>query len=169
MAYRRRVFATIGEFDPALDVGTVTQGGGDLDMFFRVIQHGLTLVYEPAAIVRHRHRRTQAELHKQLVGWGIGLSAVIRPERRDAPAGAGCDRSLRALAFLEEVHPSAGLSVFSPPAVPRALILAELRGAIMGPARYRQARAAAAKIVASSPQHAVMDHEAAVKSKAPRG
>ena len=30
MAYRRCVFEQIGDFDPALDVGTVTNGGGDL-------------------------------------------------------------------------------------------------------------------------------------------
>ena len=57
MAFRRSLFHQIGFFDPALDVGTVTNGGGDLDMFYRVIQEGHTLVYEPRAIVRHRHRR----------------------------------------------------------------------------------------------------------------
>ena len=57
MAYRRSLFDQIGYFDPALDVGTVTNGGGDLEMFFRVLKEGHTLVYEPGAIVRHRHRR----------------------------------------------------------------------------------------------------------------
>jgi hypothetical protein len=42
MAYRRSLFAQIGYFDPALDVGTVTNGGGDLEMFFRVLKHGHT-------------------------------------------------------------------------------------------------------------------------------
>ncbi len=40
MAYRRSVFAQIGHFDPALDVGTVTNGGGDLEMFFPGTQRG---------------------------------------------------------------------------------------------------------------------------------
>jgi hypothetical protein len=38
MAYRRCVFDAVGLFDAALDVGTVTNGGGDLEMFFRVGQ-----------------------------------------------------------------------------------------------------------------------------------
>src|SRR6266508_3807433 len=36
MAFRRSVFQRIGPFDPALDVGTVTNGGGDIEMFFRL-------------------------------------------------------------------------------------------------------------------------------------
>ena len=33
MAFRRCLFNQIGYFDPALDVGTVTNGGGDLEIF----------------------------------------------------------------------------------------------------------------------------------------
>ena len=148
MAYRRRAFASMGHFDPALDVGTVTQGGGDLDMFFRVVHHGFVLVYEPAALVRHRHRRTEAELHAQLMGWGSGFyayltrNAVMYPQARGAIVRFGlwhfCNRYLRRLL----------LSLFSRPGVPRALVMAELRGAIIGPHRYRRARATAARIAA---------------------
>ena len=77
MAFRRRVFDSIGEFDPALDVGTPTNGGGDLDMFFRVLKGGHTLVYEPAAIVRHRHRRSFAELRTQIANNGIGFFSYL--------------------------------------------------------------------------------------------
>jgi GT2 family glycosyltransferase len=73
MAYRRDVFDQIGYFDPALDVGTVTNGGGDLEMFFRVIKEGHTLVYEPNAIIRHRHRRKYKNLRTQLTNNGISL------------------------------------------------------------------------------------------------
>jgi hypothetical protein len=45
MAYRRCVFDAVGLFDAALDVGTVTNGGGDLEMFFRVGQG-----WSPAAL-----------------------------------------------------------------------------------------------------------------------
>ena len=119
--------------------------------------------------MRHRHRRTQAELHKQLVGWGIGFYAYLARNAAMHPRARAAIVRFGLWHFWRRYIRWLVLSVFSPPAVPRALILAELRGAIMGPARYWQARAAAAKIVASSPQHAVMDHEAAVKSKAPRG
>jgi GT2 family glycosyltransferase len=77
MAYRRSLFDCIGYFDPALDVGTVTNGGGDLEMFFRVLQEGFMLVYEPSAIVRHVHRRTHAELKRQITDWGIGFYSYL--------------------------------------------------------------------------------------------
>jgi O-antigen biosynthesis protein len=70
MAFRRSLFAKIGGFDPALDVGTVTQGAGDLEMFLRVLRSGYALVYEPAAIVRHQHRRDWADLRSQLAANG---------------------------------------------------------------------------------------------------
>lgn len=73
MAYRRVVFSNIGFFDPALDVGTVTNGGGDLEMFFRVLKEGYAIVYEPKAIIRHRHRQSYEQLKSQITNNGIGL------------------------------------------------------------------------------------------------
>lgn len=66
MAFRRSVFDEIGYFDPALDVGTPTNGGGDLEMYFRVLKAGHTLVYEPKALIWHRHRRDYAQLRRQI-------------------------------------------------------------------------------------------------------
>jgi GT2 family glycosyltransferase len=66
MAYRRSVFEQIGYFDPALDVGTPTNGGGDLEMFIRVLKAGYILAYEPQAMIRHRHRREYTQLKRQI-------------------------------------------------------------------------------------------------------
>jgi ABC-type polysaccharide/polyol phosphate export permease len=48
-------------------------------------------VYEPRAIVRHRHRRTEAELHRQLLGHQLAFIALIvktiREERGRARMG----------------------------------------------------------------------------------
>ncbi|WP_022835354.1 glycosyltransferase family 2 protein [Salisaeta longa] len=73
MAFRAEVFDHVGGFDPALDVGTPTQGGGDLEMYFRIIQEGHTLVYEPRALVWHQHRATLEALQRQLTTWGTGF------------------------------------------------------------------------------------------------
>jgi glycosyltransferase involved in cell wall biosynthesis len=54
-AFRRVVFDRIGLFDPRLDMGTPVPGGGDHDMFARVIRAGHTLVYDPRPIVYHNH------------------------------------------------------------------------------------------------------------------
>jgi GT2 family glycosyltransferase len=141
MAYRRAVFPEIGVFDPALDVGTVTNGGGDLDMFFRVLKYGHTLVYEPAAIVRHRHRRDYAHLRTQITNNGIGFfSHLVRnslefPEERKGLAGLG-------LWWFWEWNLRRGLrSLFKPGDIPRELVFAELRGSFTGLFRYGNARA----------------------------
>lgn len=76
MAFRRARLIELGGFDPALDVGTPTGGGGDLNMMFESLHHGGVLVYEPAAVVRHRHRRTVKELEQQRRGIG-GLFAHV--------------------------------------------------------------------------------------------
>lgn len=54
-AFRRAVFEQIGLFDVRLDVGTSVPGGGDLDIFARVILAGYTLVYDPAPLIFHDH------------------------------------------------------------------------------------------------------------------
>jgi O-antigen biosynthesis protein len=77
MAYRRILFDYIGCFDPALDVGTVTNGGGDLEMFFRVLKEGYLLVYEPGALVRHCHRRELEQLRAQIATWGTGSQSYF--------------------------------------------------------------------------------------------
>jgi GT2 family glycosyltransferase len=155
MAYRRRVFDRIGLFDPALDVGTVTNGGGDLEMFFRVIKEGHLLVYEPAAIVRHQHRRTYEELRTQLTNNGIGFySYLVRSALHYRDERAAIVRlglwwlwywNFRRLL----------MSFVLPRRFPRDLIFAELRGSFAGLWRYQTARRRAAAVVAA--QHPQAD------------
>ncbi len=162
MAYRRSLFERIGYFDPALDVGTVTNGGGDLEMFFRVLKEGYTLVYEPGAIVRHRHRRDYAQLRLQLANNGLGFysylvrSSLAYPDERLAFILLGLWWlwwwDIRRL-LISLVHPTR---------FPRDLILAELRGSLVGLGRYQQARRTAAQIEAtfgSLPQAVVQKHQ----------
>ena len=82
MAFRRCVFETLGGFDTALDVGTPACGGGDLEMFHRVLAAGFTLCYEPMALVWHQHRRDMAALRRQLYyngrSFGVYLINVYR-------------------------------------------------------------------------------------------
>jgi glycosyltransferase involved in cell wall biosynthesis len=82
MVFRKTVFDRVGLFDTALDVGTPAGGGGDLDMFHRVLTAGLTLRYEPAAIVWHQHRRDWASLRRQVYNngraFGVYLLKILR-------------------------------------------------------------------------------------------
>lgn len=144
MAYRRRVFDEIGLFDPALDVGTVTNGGGDLEMFFRVIKEGHTLVYEPRAVVRHRHRKEYRELRRQIHTWGIGYYAYLTrsflayPDERLRLALGPC--------LWWVAHAKRLARNLLKPTATKDLVLRELHGSLLGPIRYLKARARAEEI-----------------------
>jgi hypothetical protein len=148
MAFRRRLFERIGTFDPGLDVGTPANGGGDLEMFFRVLKEGGTLVYEPAAVVRHRHRRTYQELRTQLANNGIGFYAYLVRTARHYPDERGALARLGAWWFWSWNVRRLAHSFVRPSAFPRDLVLAEFLGSVKGLGRYsrRQRRASAAGV-----------------------
>jgi GT2 family glycosyltransferase len=77
MALRRIVLAVVGPFDEALDSGTPTLGGGDHDMFTRILAQGYRIVYQPDALVRHRHRRAWDELRNTFRAYGTGAYAYL--------------------------------------------------------------------------------------------
>lgn len=76
-AVDRRAVIELGGFDEGLGVGSPGGGAEDIDMFLRILLAGYSLVYEPAAVVWHRHRRDLAGLTVQLHNYGIGLGAWI--------------------------------------------------------------------------------------------
>lgn len=147
MAYRRSVFGDIGLFDPALDVGTVTNGGGDLEMFFRIIKEGHILVYEPGAIVRHRHRREYARLQTQLANNSIGLySFFVRSAQRYPDEWIQFLR-LGLWWFLWWYIRRLILSLLFPQTLPQELLWSETKGVFTGLGRYQQARHHMAQVI----------------------
>lgn len=77
MAFEVAALRALGGFDEALDTGAPLPGGGDLDIFFRVLDAGHVLVYEPRMAVFHRHRRGMDELRRQYSSWGAGFVAYL--------------------------------------------------------------------------------------------
>lgn len=77
LAFKATYLHSIGGFDPALGAGTAAKGGEDLAVFFQVIMHGHKLVYEPAALLYHPHRRDYTALRKQMYHYGVGLTAYL--------------------------------------------------------------------------------------------
>jgi GT2 family glycosyltransferase len=147
MAFRRSVFERIGTFDPALGVGTPTNGGEDLEMFFRVLHEGYTLVYEPEALVWHRHRRDYASLRTQIANNGVALfayyvrGALAYPDQRKAYIQL-------ARWWLWRWHLKRLVkSLLRPQRFPRDLILAELTGCFVGLTRYHKSRRAMARLL----------------------
>ena len=145
MAYRRSVFEEIGYFDPALDVGTPTNGAGDLEMFFRVLKAGYALVYEPQAMIRHRHRRDYQTLKTQIQNNGSLYALWFR-------IGMACPEQIFACLYIAcwwmlywNVRRLL-ISYIHPTQFPRELIWAELRGGLIGMTTYPKARRRVAEI-----------------------
>jgi GT2 family glycosyltransferase len=88
MAFDRSLLQSIGGFDEALDTGAPLPGGGDLDIFYRVLRSGRTMVYEPRYAVYHEHRETLPQLRRQYWSWGLGFMAFLTKSRR-------CDAALK--------------------------------------------------------------------------
>lgn len=139
LAARRELLRRVGGFDPALDVGTASRGGGDLDLLRRAIAAGAVVRYEAGAVVRHHHRRTIDELRGQLAGYGAGCGAYLRAAWRDA---AGLDRAAVLLVgarwgawLLSRVVRGA----FGLHPLPLPLLVAEARGALGAGRGWRRA------------------------------
>lgn len=135
MAIRREAVAEIGLFDEALDGGTLTMSGGDQEFFYRAMARGYRIVYEPAALVWHRHRRTWAELQHTLFGYGVGLFAwwtralIVEKETTVLYWGSRW--------FIGHVLAELLRSMLRRPGHrPFDLALAEFNGALRGPWRY---------------------------------
>lgn len=128
MAVRREVFARVGLFDPALDVGTPSLGGGDHDFFYRVLRAGYLCVYEPAAVVRHRHRRTMQELRRLLYSYGYATRCFLEREARAFPADRAAIRRLRHWWWRHWAWQRCRRAVFRPAWIPAELVTAEIKG-----------------------------------------
>jgi GT2 family glycosyltransferase len=94
-AFRAGLFgrAGVGLMNVSLGPGTPTGVGEDTYLFYRALKEGCTIRYEPAAFVRHRHRRDMASLRRQIYNYSKGHVAYHLTTLID-------DRDLRALARL---------------------------------------------------------------------
>lgn len=135
MAFRRTIFSEVGLFDTALGAGTPAEGGEDLDMIFRILEAGHTVVYEPAALVWHRHRRDDAALRSQVISWGRGMSAYLA---RSWVAYPEARQGLLTLAaqLLCLYHPRRVLQSVFDPRLRLRLTIPEWYGAWTGARRY---------------------------------
>ena len=77
MAFRRDLLIERGGFSQALGAGTGTGGGEDVAMLAEVLLSGHLIAHEPAAVVRHSHRRSEAALTEMMHGYGVGFTAYL--------------------------------------------------------------------------------------------
>jgi GT2 family glycosyltransferase len=139
MALRRTVLEEVGGFDEALDAGTAARSGGDHEMFARILAGGYRIVYEPAAVSWHRHRRTWPELRETLYGYGVGVYAMWTRKLLFEKEPAVFRHALRWLRYGQLPHLARAL-VHRADAVPLDLLIAQGRGCLAGPVAYFRAR-----------------------------
>ena len=135
MAVRKSILEQVGPFDEALDAGTPTLSGGDTEMFARILYNGYHIIYDPAALSWHRHRRTWRELRKTAFGYGVGTYAVwTRRLVRDHQVGVLQAAWQHGLFYQLPLLMRAILRM--PNHMPFDLILAELGGCLWGSVAY---------------------------------
>lgn len=139
MAVRRSALDLIGPFNEALGCGTRSRTGSDYEFFVRILAAGYRIVYDPAALSWHRHRRTWPELRQVLRGYGTGVYAawthllVAHREFIVPKLAVGW--------FLHTQLPNLLRSLLRRPgSIPLDLLIAELRGCLEGPWAYLEAR-----------------------------
>jgi glycosyltransferase involved in cell wall biosynthesis len=101
LSFRREFFEKTGGCDVRFGAGAPFKGCDDLEMLYRVLKSGHTIIYEPAAIVRHKHRLTSdaeassavrnlretsaEEVYKTRYVYSFAGAAMMREFRKDLP------------------------------------------------------------------------------------
>jgi GT2 family glycosyltransferase len=75
VAIRRSALSEIGLFHEALGPGTPATSGEDHEFFYRTLACGYRIVYEPAALVWHRHRYEWDALRRTIYSYGRAVFA----------------------------------------------------------------------------------------------
>jgi GT2 family glycosyltransferase len=144
-AVDRRFVERIGGFDPALGVGSPTNGGEDLDMFLRVIVAGRAIAYESSAVIWHIHRSDSVTLVRQIYCYGLGLTAYLTKHLLDPSTGWQVLKRVppgtRHMIHLWSRARAAQAGIPRSPAKV-SYRRAELRGMVAGPLAYWRARRA---------------------------
>jgi GT2 family glycosyltransferase len=165
MSFRRSVIQLVGEFDEALDAGTVTQSGGDHEYFTRILRAGYYIVYEPDALNWHRHRRTMEDTRKAIYGYGVGVYAYWTKL-------FWYDKEFPVIRFTwgwfwhDQLRKLYKALRRRPGHQPLSLILAELKGCWAGPWAYFRARRNVQSIGKKGDAVAVNDVQQNISSKA---
>lgn len=145
MAFARAALLEQRGFDPALGAGTRAMGGDDLAAFFEVLQRGHRLVYEPAAVVAHRHNRDARALRRQVYGYGVGLTAYLTKCLIDRPGLLPGALWRLPAATAHVLRPQSAKNARLPAGYPSALVRLERLGMLAGPFHYVASRRRSAR------------------------
>ena len=130
---RREVARAIGGFDPVL--GTPRFGGEDLDLFIRVVEHGLAIAYDPTVLVFHDHPGSSEQLRHHAFRYGVGLTAMLTKRLLHGPGRAQLVTAIPAgVRYL--LDPNSRKNVQKSSLYPWKLDVLEYLGMVLGPFAY---------------------------------
>ncbi|MEI4488245.1 glycosyltransferase [Frigidibacter sp. MR17.14] len=146
MVFRLDALQAIGGCDDALDTGPPLPGGGDIDLYYRIVRHGFPMVYDGGMLIFHEHRRDMPGLRRQYYTWGLGIMALVEKNLLTDPEARSRNRHLvlwlAKYYLIDLYHSLRGRRAKLP-----SHILAEIWGAIVGGrGEYRRSQARIARI-----------------------
>jgi GT2 family glycosyltransferase len=148
MAFRTDVLRAMGGFAVDLGAGTPAHGGEDLDILRRVITDGHAVVYEPAALMWHRHRRSMEALRRQMFRYGVGLSATVAKWLLEDRAVAVDVLRRLPVGARHVLSPTSRKNQNKSTTFPRELTRLERTGLLCGPVAYLRSRRRARRLLA---------------------
>ena len=140
MSFRTRLLHRLGGFDAALGAGSPARGGDDLAAFLDVILAGHAVVYEPSAVVWHRHRRDYADMRNQAFSYGVGLTAFLTKVVFDRPRTALSLMARASHGVAHAVRPNSPKNRHKRSDYPPELTRQERYGMLLGPSAYARGR-----------------------------
>ena len=146
MAFRRDALEQIGRFDCALGAGTAALAGEDTAALSALLLTGGTIVYQPTAIVRHRHKRDYAALRRMMLSYGRGLGAFYTSMLVRQPACALELLRLSRRAVRDQFSRRGRRLSRLDEDFPRELLRANRVGLLQGPPMYAGARLQARRL-----------------------
>ncbi len=140
MCFTATFLRSIGGFDPALGGNGPSRCGQDIAVFFQVITRGYTLVYEPAAVIYHLHRRDYSALRRQIYNYGVGMTAYMTKNLLDSPPLVFDFAAKAVLVFFSNLGNRSNRMRKMPAHYPQELVKMRRKGIRYGPLAYVQSR-----------------------------
>ena len=90
IAYKKTVFDEIGFFDEGLGPGTPAAASEDTDLVYRILKAGYKAIYDPRALIFHRHRSNLRALEQSCYLYGLGQRSLLLKYIRNDPYALFC-------------------------------------------------------------------------------
>jgi GT2 family glycosyltransferase len=138
MIVRRTAFRAVGAFAEELGPGTPTRAAEDKELLYRILAAGYRVIFDPARVVWHQHRRDAAGLRGVMNDYGVGEFAWFTRLllRHGEPAAL-----LMARWWMRHwVRDARRWARRRPEAVSLAVTAGEVRGALAGPGALRSSQ-----------------------------